>query len=213
MSAKIAYSPQELAEIAVCAADLVVTLFPEPGDKVKLAFEEMHKLAVGTIFDRQALHNGEGLPRPWIPATCKKPELRTELLGWLDEVVGWLNLNYTWDTSAMIPPCWPMHPHIVNELAVVASRRWIADDKYVSDALEDWHHDDLPGFVERIRTRLGNSCDDGEHAPWPGNPRYRNYLGRESVAQRKDCLARDQAALARLDAIEKEARKRAEDGE
>ena len=213
MSPKVEYSEEQRIEIAARTAELIVAPFPTPGGRVINAFKEMEQLASGSTAHRTALNNGKGLPRPWSPATCKDRALREELFEWLDEVVMWLNQQYTWDTAMMIPPCWLWHPHIVNEVAVVAARRRVAEDGYVTEALEIWHHQDLPEFFERMRTRLGHACDDGEHAPWPGNPRYRSYIGAESRAQRTDRVASDLCAQERLDQIEAEALANAEAGE
>lgn len=214
MAPKVEYSEEQLTEIAAHTADLVVAPFPTPGDQVINAFKEMEQLAVGSTAHRKSLNNGEALPRPWIPATCTTAnDLREQLFEWLDQVVMWLNQHYTWDTTKMIPPCWLMHPHIVNELAVLASRRRVAENGYVSDALDEWHHQDLPEFFERLRSRLGHACDDGQHAPWPGNPRYRTYLGLESRIGREGRVARDVAAQARIEEIEAEALAKAEEGE
>lgn len=213
MNPKVGYSTDERAEIAAASEELIAAEFPTPGSVVLDAFKNMNKLNVGTIFDREARNDGEGMPRPWIPATCVDKELREQLFAWLDEVVQWLNRQYTWDTAMMIPPCWLMHPHIVNELAVLASRRWAAEGRWVSDGLEEWHRQELPDFFERMRTRLGHACDDGEHAPWPGNPRHRSYLRIESRTQRNHRLAGDREALKRLEDIAKQARKRADSGE
>ena len=73
---------------------------------------------------RSSIGNPNNLPRPWDPPTCTKPALRRELWKWLDEVVIWFNHEYVWDHNAgMIPACWPQHPHLVHEIAVLADQR------------------------------------------------------------------------------------------
>ena len=78
------------------------------------------------------------LPRPWDPPTCVDPDLRAELWEWLEAVVTWLNHEYVWDVSGIIPHCWPKHPHLVHEVAVLADLRRRAGQALSSDALEEW---------------------------------------------------------------------------
>jgi hypothetical protein len=66
----------------------------------------------------------------------------------------------------MIPVCWPQHPHLVHEIAVLADQRRRAGHALTSDALEEWHRYNLPAFTERMKSRLRNHCEDG-HQPWP----------------------------------------------
>ena len=83
--------------------------------------------------------------------------------------MGWLNSEYVWDVGGgvLIPECWPLHPHLVHELAVLADQRRRAGIAFTSDGLETWHRVCLPEFIERMRRRLHDSCDHG-HQPWPG---------------------------------------------
>jgi hypothetical protein len=62
------------------------------------------------------------LPRPWEPATCRTPQLRRQLWLWLDAVVDWL-LTDVWEATDTIPACWPEHPHLVHQIAVLADQR------------------------------------------------------------------------------------------
>ena len=60
------------------------------------------------------------LPRPWDPATCTG-RLREELWAWLDQVAIWINEQHLWNVARPgIPECWPAHPHLVHDLAVLA---------------------------------------------------------------------------------------------
>ena len=97
--------------------------FPVPGEQVRLAYRELHIAINGTEEQKKALGNHALLPRPWEPATCLDPELRHELWQWLEDVVIWLNHEYTWDVAGLIPSCWPLHPHLVHEIAVLADQR------------------------------------------------------------------------------------------
>src|SRR3546814_4618052 len=89
--------------------------FPVPGGHVRLAYRELHIAINGTEEEKKALGNHALLSRPWEPATCLDPELRHDLWDWLDDVVIWLNREYTWDVSGLIPSCWPLHPHLRSE--------------------------------------------------------------------------------------------------
>jgi hypothetical protein len=39
----------------------------------------------------------------------------------------------------VIPGCWPQHPHLVHEIAVLADQRRRAGTARTSDVLEEWH--------------------------------------------------------------------------
>ena len=92
------------------APTLMVFPFPVPGDHVRLAYRELHIAINGTEEEKKALGHHALLSRPWEPATCLDPELRHDLWEWLEDVVIWLNREYTWDVSGLIPSCWPVHP-------------------------------------------------------------------------------------------------------
>ena len=52
--------------------------------------------------------------------------LEMALSVWLEIVVLWINRSYTWQADQAIPSCWPRQPHIVHEIAVLASLRLAA---------------------------------------------------------------------------------------
>ena len=101
-------------------------------------------------------------PRPTCPDPGTRPaaptrRLRAELWHWLDNVVTWLNHEYVWDPAAgIIPPCWPQHPHLVHEIAVLADQRRRAGLDLTSSSLEEWHRYCLPAFLERLKARSSN---------------------------------------------------------
>lgn len=66
-----------------------------------------------------------------------RPRAPTSAVGVFEDVVIWLNREYTWDASGLIPSCWPLHPHLVHELAVLADQRRRAGLAMTSDALEE----------------------------------------------------------------------------
>ena len=147
------------------------------------------------IRDRKALGSPRALARPWDPPTCVDPGLRAELWAWLDNVVAWLNHEYVWDVSTMIPACWPRHPHLVHEIAVLADLRRRAGQALTGDAMEEWHRYALPAFNERMRQRMKAHCEDKDHQPWPAHGRHTRHAGPGSVAERATTFHRDTATL------------------
>ena len=133
------------------------------------------------------------LPRPWDPAACTGP-LREEIWHWLDRVAIWINTQHLWNVASPgIPECWPAHPHLVNDLAVLACARYYT--RYASPGpLDAWHRYDLPMFLDRLEHRLGEGCPPGRHSPRPREDRDRRLLGedhrrRQESVFRGDLLA------------------------
>ena len=170
--------------------------FPQPGKLVRHAYYELHTAVNGTPEHQKHLGNHALLPRPWDPASCGDPGLRHQLWQWLDAVVIWLNHDYTWDAqqSGMIPVCWPQHPHLVHEIAVLADQRRRAGLAKTSDALEEWHRYCLPSFTDRVRARLRSHCEDG-HTPWPARPRHNEHTSQAQTRRREAAFADDVNAL------------------
>ena len=148
--------------------------FPRPGRLVEYAYRELSIAANGTPEQIEALGDTRGLPRPWDPPSCTHPNLRLELWAWLDDVVTWINHEHIWDTNGFIPSCWPEHPHLVHDLAVLADQRRRAGMAHTSDALEDWHRHALPAFLERMTARLKSHCENG-HQHWPSASRHARH--------------------------------------
>jgi hypothetical protein len=142
----------------------------------------------GTAAQVRTLGPLELLPRPWLPHTCH-PRLLRDLLQWLDDVTAWLNHDYTWKVTRPIPDCWPEHPHIVHELAVLAWLRLVAGDALDPGPIEDWHRYALPSFFSRLAERLGNGCAT-KHDPWPGAPRHAGYRQPDAVQARQEAFHR-----------------------
>jgi len=142
--------------------------FPTPGPTLMYAYEELAILAAARGSAAAATDQAF---RPWDPPTCTDPILRRELWEWLDAVVDWINTEYTWDAAAMIPTCWPDHPHLVHEIAVLADQRYTAGLAYTSTPLEEWHRYALPYFTDRMTNRIRSHCSE-THQPWPGQPRH-----------------------------------------
>lgn len=176
-------------------AQLLMLPFPVPGQQVRLAYRELNLAINGTEEQKKQIGNPALLPRPWEPSTCLDADLRHQVWQWLDEVVVWLNHDYSWDVGAMIPTCWPAHPHLVHEIAVVADQRRRAGLAMTSDALEEWHRYCLPAFGERMRNRLKAHCDD-DHVAWPGRSRHSQHTCEHDTGDRHDLYAADIDALA-----------------
>ena len=181
------------------ASSLLVQPFPAPWQLVALAYRELDIAATGTPERIRALGDVRLLPRPWEPATCRTQQLRQQLWSWLDAVVAWLVTEYLWEVADTIPPCWPQHPHLVHEIAVLADQRRRAGHAPTSDALEEWHRYNLPAFTERMSSRLRSQCEDG-HQPWPGKGRYTRHTAESSRRTREDSFAADVAAVRPLEA-------------
>lgn len=172
----------------------MVRPFPQPGPLLTLAYWELKAAVEGTQEHKFKLGDPCVLPRPWDPGSVTHPLLRRQLWEWLDEVVIWVNTEYVWDVDAMVPACWPHHPHLVRELAVLADQRRQAADAVDSDALEEWHRYALPAFQQRMRSRLGVHCDDG-HQPWPAKGRHARHTGTAASQERQTTFAGDTATL------------------
>jgi len=174
----------------------MIDAFPRAGRRVEHAYAELELAAgAGTRQQQDALGDPRLLARPWDPASCVDPQLRVEIWQWLEQVVHWLNREYVWDADVMIPSCWPRHPHLVHELAVVADLRWRAGLALTADALEEWHRYALPAFQDRMRQRVRQHCQDGSHQGWPALGRYTRARGDDARGDRASVFAADAGGL------------------
>jgi hypothetical protein len=79
------------------------------------------------------------------------PKAEEELWSLLRDWVGWLRSRYP--LAQKIPPCWPEHPEIVEELTAL----WLAWQYAYSNAdapltaAADWHDRWLPGLLHRLQ--------------------------------------------------------------
>jgi hypothetical protein len=182
---------------ALCAgADsmALVKPFPQPGMLVQLAYRELD-LATSRQQDHLLpLRDLAELQRPWDLGTCQTPQLRKEVWSSLEAVVSWLNHEHVWDVADVIPTCWPRHPHLVHEIAVLTDQRHRAGQVLTSDPLEEWHRQSLPSFTERMRSRLRNHCQE-DHQSWPAKARYTRHIGEGSRRRLIDAYAADVRAL------------------
>jgi hypothetical protein len=173
---------------------MIAASFPAPDRLVRHAFAQLRVAKSGTE-EEKAEQLGDvqpaDLPRPWDPPSCP-PTLRAKVWQWLDAVAGWINRDYSWQFDRMIPGCWPAHPHVAHELAVVACLRYDAGFALSPDTLEDWHRYTLPGFMDRLAARLGsNTCPPGRHNDWPGSSRHKDYDSPPAVQRRLDTFTAD----------------------
>ena len=168
----------------------LVRAFPTPGPLLGTAYRDLYLAAEGSDNQKATIGDPNLLPKPWDPPTCRNPQLRAELWTWLDAVVIWVNHEYVWDPEGTIPPCWPLHPHIVQEVAVMADQRRRASVALDSNALEEWHRYTLPGFLERLRSRLKAHCDQ-DHQPWPARSRHVRHTGNAHGQRRRQAFDGD----------------------
>ncbi|SOC48587.1 hypothetical protein SAMN05660748_1289 [Blastococcus aggregatus] len=160
--------------------------FPKPPQEVRRALDQLRAA-------EDARLPPAGLPlldRPWDPATCSAV-VRQQLWPWLDGVAAWLNDTYAWQTSSAIPSCWPAHPHLVQELAVLACLRVTAAAALAPHGLEEWHRYALPTFHARMTERLGTGCPPGRHTDWPARSRAADYASAKATAARRALFDRD----------------------
>lgn len=171
--------------------------FPMPtSPELRAAYNDLYLAANGDEATKKRIGNPMGLPRPWDPPTCTRRELRAELWEWLDAVASWFNHEFVWDLGAggFIPACWPLHPHLVHEVALLADQRRRAAVDTTSASLEEWHRYTVPAFVERLRARTRTLCDEG-HKPWPARSRYDRYTSSTATDLRNEAYAADVAPL------------------
>jgi hypothetical protein len=133
------------------------------------------------------------LPRPWDPSTCVSPALRRDVWQWLERVACWINFNYVWDVkpAGFIPPCWPMHPHIVHELAVLADQRRNAQLSLNSNSMEEWHRYCLPTFFERAKLRIKEYCEERHQVTPSRDGRYQRHLSEPALNRRGEAFTGD----------------------
>jgi hypothetical protein len=170
---------------------ILVTRFPQPPAAVLSALELLAVLRDGDSEELAAAGDLTDLPRPWEPASCPD-QLREPLWEWCDQVAVWLNTDYAWRPAQLVPSCWPRHPHIARELAVLAFLRWQAEEATGPHLVEDWQRYSYPMFCERMASRLGDSgCRTGTHQNWPAESRARAFAAPAATAERHAALRAD----------------------
>jgi hypothetical protein len=115
----------------------MIRAFPEGGALIRLAYRELDIAANGTKEQVKSIGNPHLPPRPWPPAERPNnargsgPGSRTSSAA--------STTNTSGDIRAVIPCCWPQHPHLVHEISVLADQRRRAGNALTSDALVEWH--------------------------------------------------------------------------
>jgi hypothetical protein len=176
----------------VKAADTAILVpFPRPPKPILDVLARLQILDRGDPRQLKAAGDLTNLPRPWAPATCNS-ELRDLVWHWCDAVATWLNHEYPWRPVAMIPPCWPLHAHIGQELPVLAFMRWNAEQAAAPHALEEWHRNSLPLFLDRMAERLGEStCRTGKHIDRPADSRHAAFTNPDAIEDRRVAIYLD----------------------
>lgn len=154
-------------------AQPLVWPFPMPtSERILEAYWDLDLIETGTDLQRERLGNAGDLPRPWDLASCTDPDLRRDVWQWYEDVVTWFNHEYVWDPAAgMIPPCWPLHPHLIHDIGTLAGQRRHAGLVSSSAPLEEWHRYAVPAFLDRQRERSRQHCEEG-HQAWPARSRF-----------------------------------------
>jgi len=149
----------------------LVLPYPMPSERIRTAVWNLVDAEKGAE-EEDRLGEASVLPRPWDIASCTDPELRHDVWVWYAEFVSWFNHEYVWDpATGMIPPCWPQHPHLIHEIGVLADQRRVAATATNSNSLEEWHRLIVPDFLQRLRDRIKQHCED-HHQPWPARARF-----------------------------------------
>jgi hypothetical protein len=164
-------TPDETGRARVCA-------FPTPSGTVTAAIDDLQLASPSDPATRAELRRIAELPRPWDPAACP-PALRADTFEWLDRVATWINEQHLWNLGRPgIPPCWPAHPHVVHDLAVVACARLFALYGTTPTAMVEWQQYTLPAMLDRLADRLGDACAPGRHEESPRASRDRLHRDR-----------------------------------
>lgn len=173
----------------------LVRPFPVVGRRMVRAYLDLSRLEQATKpEDVRDLGPIDRIPRPWDVASITDVELRLEVWQWLDAVVDWINTEYAWQVTDIIPACWAEHPHLVHDLGTLADQRRRAGLAATSDALEDWQRYSLPYFLDRTKNRLKGMCE-AHHRPAVGTARVASYRDADVAAARRALFQQDVANL------------------
>jgi hypothetical protein len=104
-------------------------------------------------------------PWNWMELDAAEADLLWALL---EKFVDFFNVRYADQSSRRIPPCWPEHGALVEEVTTLWWARWQAfESPHASiGGAQYWHTYTLPGFLERMRRWLGDellTCQQGRH--------------------------------------------------
>lgn len=133
--------------------------------------------AESTVLPRAWTFEARGLFEPWqFPAGVRpwnwgelSPDEATTLWAALEEFVAFFNRRYVERLEHAIPPCWPEHGALVEEITTLYFARWQAfSSEHASiGGAEYWHHYSVPGFLQRMERWVGSDrlerCRQGLH--------------------------------------------------
>lgn len=173
----------------------LVWRFPMPDSElIDTAYYRLERSEIGTETEKALLGDHNELPKPWDVASCEDVRLRRDVWDWYERVVTWFNHEYVWDPAAgMIPPCWPLHPHLVHEVGVLADQRRRIEMASTGNALEEWHRYVVPGLLDRIQKRVKQHCDE-VHQPWPARARFARQQTAQQIQARFSAFEGDLTA-------------------
>lgn len=101
---------------------------------------------------------------------------RAEYIKALRDLAGWVTSvlfpRYP-ATALVLPPCWPAHPTVVEELDWLYWdwTGWVLGPDARSRDAADWHDRWLPGVLVRVRPELASCGQQGRHAKPSGQRR------------------------------------------
>lgn len=166
--------------------------------------------ADSTVLPRAWTFEARGIVEPWEFPTGVRPWNWAELgpaeatLLWaaLEEFVAFFNRRYVERLEHAIPPCWPEHGALVEEITTLYFARWQAfTSEHASiGGAEYWHHYSVPGFLDRMDRWVGadriERCRQGLHedaasvdAPPFGWEARRVFIAGTDQRQREEDLA------------------------
>lgn len=135
-----------------------------------------------------------GVPRCWLPPAVEFPPApvtkskrpwdwtsldshdATAVWKFVDNARLYLNARYLDMEASAIPPCWPYHGGLLEDLTTLCFARREAFESQSPAPAGDahaWHHYGLPGFCERMAQWLGSeatACRSGHHKAAPATP-------------------------------------------
>lgn len=118
---------------------------------------DLPELQPGDPVDK--LFTRAGVPLAWSWSTLTLTQAR-ELRELLDKFVARYNATWAVLTSELIPACWPLHPGLADELAVLHAVHVHLFESALAPATDaaGWFSRTLPEFQERLPRWLGDSA-------------------------------------------------------
>ena len=73
---------------------------------------------------------------------------------------------------------------------MLADQRRRAGTALTSYPFEEWHRYGLPGFIDRMRARIKDHCEEG-HQRWPASSRYARHTSDPASRDRSNIYSSD----------------------